>query len=338
MSNVKVGLWAGAVAIVVCVAAMLTRGAAWAAVVCVNALIAIAVVVFINDAWRRRSPGAPTRRVAAAPAPIVQATPEALLRVLGPEHVADAWNLRLRRVGQLVSAPTKFGGVPDFVDGVEQWPRCKQCSEPMTFLGQVEVGPAKPIRWPVEGRLFLFLCNADSTQEPQCETWSPQAGCSACFVQPNQAPRVVLAEGPAELEALAAAVARNEHNTLGGGSLFVGLQRKGRREYLPYLARQYVVDAPVKQPSAREPDDATEEQNAYVSAARQAFEVQVGGFGNWVQSPIEATCSCGAPMELVLQFDAFDEVINLGDTGRAYVFGCQARHAPDAFFLEWQCC
>jgi hypothetical protein len=38
-----------------------------------------------------------------------------------------------------------------------------------------------------------------------------------------------------------------------------------------------------------------------------------------------------------MQFPAFDEVINLGDAGMAYVFGCRSRCASDSFFLEWQC-
>lgn len=131
---------------------------------------------------------------------------------------------------------------------------------------------------------------------------------------------------------------RNEKNTLGGESLFNGFERKGKKAYSPYLARQYVIEAQEKRLSPRMPENGTDEQLGYVCAAQQAFEIQVGGFGDWVQEPIEATCSCGAPMELLVQFDSFDEVINLGDAGRAYVFGCRDRHAPDAFFLDWQCC
>lgn len=54
--------------------------------------------------------------------------------------------------------------------------------------------------------------------------------------------------------------------------------------------------------------------------------------------PIELTCRCGAPMELILQYDAFDGAINLGDTGRAYVFACAQRCSPTAFAARWECC
>jgi hypothetical protein len=279
----------------------------------------------------------PARLAQKATSPKVDISRVNLRRVLGEENLTEAWNLRIHPVGELVNAPCKFGGVPDFIDGKEQWPRCKMCGEPMTFIGQLPVGREEPVRFPTEGRLFLFLCNSDPTSETQCETWDHSSGCSSCFVQPNAATPMPLGEGPAEREALAAAVRRNEKNTQGGESLFEGIRRKGKKAYSPYLARQYAMDFQERLLSPRMPEHASDEQLAHVCAAQEAFQIQVGGFGDWVQEPIEATCSCGAPMELLVQFDALDEVINLGDSGRAYLFGCKDRHAPDAFFLDWQC-
>ena len=42
-------------------------------------------------------------------------------------------------------------------------------------------------------------------------------------------------------------------------------------------------------------------------------------------------------MKFVLQFTAFDEALNLGDAGEAYVFACADRCSPTSFALEWQC-
>lgn len=86
----------------------------------------------------------------------------------------------------------------------------------------------------------------------------------------------------------------------------------------------------------RLPDNPTREHFEYQAAVLGRFDVQVGGFADWVQDEISFACTCGAPTELLLQFSDFDPAMNLGDSGRAYVFGCTRRHAPDAFFLAWQ--
>jgi hypothetical protein len=84
----------------------------------------------------------------------------------------------------------------------------------------------------------------------------------------------------------------------------------------------------------------SEQRYALWAAACDAVEVaiDIGGFPAWLQSPIELTCRCGAPMELIVQYDAFDGAINLGDAGRAYVFACAQRCSPTAFAARWDCC
>ncbi len=326
MANWKVGLIAGGLAVAVSAVTLAVMGTS-AGPICVLALVCVPVAMFINDRLRTRPRRAPKAERA-------EPTPEELERVLGAVNVTEAWNLRLRRAGALVSAPSKFGGVPDFLSE-EQWPRCRMCGEAMTFLGQLPVGANKSLRYPVEGRLFLFLCNSDSREGDQCTTWDHAAGCSACFVQPNALPALPFDDGEPERARLAEAVRRNERVT--ALSDFGGLERRGRRTYFPYLARQYVGDREERRLSTRLPPGATGDQVQCHSLAQQGFEVQISGFADWVQGPMTVTCTCGAPTEVVLQFDAFDEVINLGDAGRAYVFACKERHATDAFFLEWQC-
>lgn len=209
----------------------------------------------------------------------------------------------------------------------------------MTFIGQLGVGPRGPISHPFIGRLFVFLCNSDPTTGRQCETWNRASGASLCYVQPSHLsnlPPQPLGEGEGELLALEKAVQRNETDKVGGKLLVKGIERVGRKQYFPYLTRQYTV-RPVEMLSVQLPENWTDEQMAHVDAISRDLEVQVGGFAQWVQDEIRMACSCGAPADLLLQFDAFDSVINLGDAGRAYVFGCRDRHAPDAFYLEWQC-
>lgn len=231
-------------------------------------------------------------------------SPASLQRIFGAENVTSA--TAYRRIEVAVAGTQKFGGRPDFLTG-EHWPRCKQCQLPMTFIGQLDVGPRAPLPYPREGRLFLFLCNSDPTVGEQCETWDHESGASACFVQPG-------VDAPLPL----------------------GEESTSEKDFSTTLSRLYDAEPHVV-PSVRLTADAGNEQFEHHAAVAKALTVQAGGFGEWVQSPIEVSCSCGAPTELVLQFDAFDEAINLGDAGRAYVFACRDRHAPDAFFVEWQC-
>lgn len=298
-------------------------------------LIAVTAVLFMILFARMRGPRdacpRPTGKAAVAP---MDLSPENLEKVFGVDSVRPAWRLRPHAMPLLISEPSKFGGLPDY-RGSEQWPRCTMCQEPMTFVGQIAVGPDKPISYPSDATLYIFLCTADPTAEPQCQTWDHQNGGSRCFVQPNSLELLPLGEGGAERQALADAVTRNANNTKGGKELWLGLERKGCRAYQPYLTRQYQADLETVL-SVNSRVAKTEEQ--YALCAALGTDVQIGGFADWVQEPISMTCTCGAPTELVLQFEAFDPAINLGDAGRAYVFACKNRHSADAFFLDWQCC
>ncbi|MFN0252519.1 MAG: hypothetical protein ACKV2T_36920 [Kofleriaceae bacterium] len=67
--------------------------------------------------------------------------------------------------------------------------------------------------------------------------------------------------------------------------------------------------------------------------------IEIDAFPDWIQGPHDdLACLCGAAMELVVQFDSFDDAINLGDAGRAYVFACSRRCGPRSFLMRWDCC
>jgi hypothetical protein len=153
-----------------------------------------------------------------------------------------------------------------------------------------------------EGVLFIFLCSSNVSDEP-CQSWDPRSGASACFVQP-------------------------------GGLAAIPPRPPRHRETQVQLQERYAVTS---RPglSVRAGDG---HHDLRARARATTGDVQIGGFGDWIQDEIVATCSCGAPMELLLQLEAFDDHINLGDSGRAYVLGCSRRHAADAFELHWQCC
>ncbi len=155
MANWKIGLIAGGLALTVSAVALAAMGAS-AGPICVLALVCVPVAVFVNERLRTRPQRAPTPQPA-------EPAPEDLERILGAVNVTWAWNLRLRRAGDLVSAPSKFGGVPDFLSG-EQWPRCRMCGEAMTYLGQLPVGPTKSL-----------------------STWRRSAGASSCALRTARA-------------------------------------------------------------------------------------------------------------------------------------------------------
>lgn len=245
-------------------------------------------------------------RASVAPAPQEDLTEDNLRRTFGEDGVARAWTPKLQASPAPVDALERVGGSPAFLAPVE-WPRCRHCGQPLTFVMQVAVGPSRPLRYPREGILYVFLCqrvDPDSTEDAICPMHDVDLGAERCFVQ-------VRPEGP----------------------LALTVETTG-----PKLAESHAVESWEVRPSVRMPPGvASPEQYSLYAAMAGWLDLQVGGFADWVQD--EATpgpCSCGAPRELVLQFSEFDEALNLGGAGRAYVFACSARHAPDAFSLFWQ--
>lgn len=267
----------------------------------------IPVAVFVVE--RFRSP--PRERARSildpgTPVPVEALTEENLRRAFGDDGVAHAWVPKLEESPAHVDALERLGGPPAFLAPVA-WPRCRHCGQPLTFIMQLAVGPERPLRYPQEGLLYVFLCqrvDVNATEGAICPCHDVDLGAERCFVQVRPA-----------------------------GPLGVTVEPTG-----PRLAKSHVVVSWESRPSVRMPAGvATPEQYSLYAAMSGWLDIQVGGFADWVQD--EATpgpCSCGAPRELVLQFAEFEDDLNLGGAGRAYVFACSARHAPDAFSLFWQ--
>ncbi|WP_164018135.1 DUF1963 domain-containing protein [Pyxidicoccus trucidator] len=278
-------------------------------------LCLVPVAVFLAD-WLRSSPragrytaGPREAPPTAGPAPAVPEdalTEENLRRVFGANGVATAWAPKLSASPASVDTLERLGGPPAFLAPVV-WPRCRRCGTPLTFIMQVAVGPERPLRYPEEGLLYVFLCqrvDVRTREDAICPCFDVDQGAERCFVQPRPA-----------------------------GTLTLTVEPIGSR-----LAKSYAVEGWQARPSVRMPAGvATPEQYSLYAAMSGWLDIQVGGFADWVQDEANpGPCSCGAPRELVLQFAEFEDDLNLGGAGRAYVFACSARHAPDAFSLFWQ--
>nr|WP_246357831.1 DUF1963 domain-containing protein [Pyxidicoccus fallax] len=241
----------------------------------------------------------------APPVPPEALTEEHLRRVFGEGGVTPAWVPRLGPAPAPVDALERLGGPPAFLAPVE-WPRCQRCGTQLTFVTQLAVGPVRPLRYREEGLLYVFLCQrVESEKEDSgCLCQDVDSGAERCFVQ-----------------------------TRPSGPLAITVDSSG-----PRLARGRAVESWETAPSVRMPSGVgTPEQYSLSAAVSDRLEFQVGGFAEWIQGDeTPGPCACGAPRELVLQFDEFEEDLNLGGAGRAYVYACSARHAPDAFWLFWQ--
>ncbi|QSQ26073.1 hypothetical protein JY651_14590 [Pyxidicoccus parkwayensis] len=241
------------------------------------------------------------------PAPPEDLTEENLRRAFGDDSVAPAWRPKHEVSPAPVDALERLGGSPAFLAPVEYWPRCRHCKLQLTFIMQVAVGPERPLRYPQEGTLYVFLCqrvDPDVLDGAICPCHDVDLGAECCFVQTRPAG-------------------------------FLGLAVDTNH---PRLAESYAVESWESRPSVRMPPGvATPEQYRLNAGIAGGFTIQVGGFADWMQD--DATpgpCSCGAPRELLLQFSEFTADLNLGGAGRAYVYACSARHAPEAFSLFWQ--
>ena len=278
-------------------------------------LCLVPVAFFMADrlraVLRKARSGAAAPRVGhvarpASPVPVDALTEANLRRVFGEDGVATAWAPKLEASPAPVDALQRLGGPPAFLSPVE-WPHCRRCGQALTFVMQLAVGPECPLRHPQEGLLYVFLCQRVDTKATEgsiCPGFEVGQGAERCFVQPRPAGPLTLTVEP------------------------VG----------PRLAKSYAVEGWEPRPSVRMPGGvATPEQYSLYAAMSGWLDIQVGGFADWVQeAATPGPCSCGAPRELVLQFAEFEDDLNLGGAGRAYVFACSARHAPDAFSLFWQ--
>ncbi len=277
---------------------------------------------------------------AEAPAAPPDLSMEGLSALFGKDGVRETTNVALDQVPKLIDTETKFGGVPGFLESAP-WPRCPSCKDPMMFIGQVAMGPGQPLKYPQDAILYIFLCQSDPTDEPECETWSPESGCSSVFAQVGTSDRHAAEESFLSRSDIASLVSDSCATPDKVHTMWERLSQRGNKEYRATLFGQYqcvfrselsVCDQPI------EGIERTDVHYAAMSALGKDRAVFVGGFPDWVQAPGSPDCKCGKPMEFGIQFTAFDEALNLGDAGEAYVFACPDRCSPTSFALEWQCC
>jgi hypothetical protein len=258
--------------------------------------------------------------------------------MLGDANVKHAWGLAITAVATSQPGRDQVGGIPSNI-GSDIWPACNQCDCPLTFIAQIAVGPDEPLAYPERGSIAIFLCNSEPpTIDDLCVT-ADGVGAVAFFVADT--PTTLPMFTADQLSAINAMHVRSLEIDSGaskkGFAPFL-LPESGGFRARPLL--EHAFRAQRKQVLSTQAQPQNKAAWALWSAQTKANNVAIDihAFPDWVQSPQEHTCSCGAEMELVVQFDSFDDAINLGDAGRAYVFACEKRCGPKSFLVRWDCC
>jgi hypothetical protein len=260
--------------------------------------------------------------------------------LFGADGVREAVHVVLTQVPSLIDAETKFGGVPGYVD-TTRWPTCRGCQDPMMFVGQVAMGPDLPLMFPTPAILYIFLCQSGPDS---CESWDPRSGCSSAFAQVGSRPDLQPPRenfiAPSVIERLVADAceATSARASRTQATLVVNSFQQGHKEHRTTLIGQYACEYRTQLSVCDQVSELSPEHYAAMAELGKSRAVFIGGFPDWVQAPSSPECACGKAMEFVLQFNAFDAALNLGDAGEAYVFACPDRCAPTSFALEWQCC
>jgi hypothetical protein len=265
---------------------------------------------------------------------------EANLRaVLGEENVKQAWGLAITPVGRSQPARDQVGGIPTNI-GRDIWPECEQCHSALTFTAQVAVGPSEVLSYPEPGSVAIFICNSEPPSIDDLCITAEGTGTACFFV--TDAPTTAPMFTAEQCEQIDATLAR-------GLEIARGASKQGYKPFLlpssggfrarPLLERAFHAER--KQILSTRTDESDDAASALWAAhsSRNEVALEINAFPDWVQAPQDDhVCACGSPMELVIQFDAFDDAINLGDAGRAYVFACARRCGPRSFLLRWDCC
>ncbi|MCE9580443.1 MAG: hypothetical protein K8W52_45410 [Deltaproteobacteria bacterium] len=274
-------------------------------------------------------------------APPVLDTSEANLRaVLGDDNVMIASGLAIESVAETQPGREQVGGLPAGI-GAASWPRCAACQCLMTFIGQVAVGPDEQPSYPERGSLAIFRCNAEPPPSGAPCAANDASGSVCFFVTANHPPEASAFSDEERLQ-IERALAQAHAAPSPRRAPFSALSERGYRGQ-PVLDHAYRVERR-RVVSCRAPQGvglSAAAANALWAAARAAsgVAIEIGGFPDWIQAPIDdLRCACGAPMELIVQYEAFDDAINLGDAGRAYVFACAQRCSPTSFTSRWDCC
>ena len=261
-----------------------------------------------------------------------------LRRVLGDDNVKHACGLAVTAVATSQPGRDQVGGVPANI-GSDIWPTCEQCRCPLTFIAQVAVGPDEALAYPERGSIAIFLCNSEPPTNNQLCVTAEGVGAVAFFVAdaPTASP-MFTAEQLSMIDAMHVRGLEIDRGASKKGYVPFLLPASGGFRARPLLEHAFRAERKQVLSTQAETHDKAAWALWHAQTKANNLAIEINAFPDWVQAPQEHTCSCGAEMELVIQFDSFDDAINLGDAGRAYVFACVKRCGPKSFVVRWDCC
>lgn len=221
-----------------------------------------------------------------------------------------------------------FGGDPTRI-AEHHWPVCRQCSKPMQFFLQLNLGSIPrefdvPLR---NGLLQLFYCSSD---DGACETWDPFSGTHHVVIQNED---VMNTLRPSGLEPLA-------KTSIVGWERFIDLPHPEEHERLG-LNYRYDFDKNVVSVKCEDPKIELKDIDIDLNVAESISDAEagdkLGGWPFWVQSAEYPDCpQCGSQMNLLLQIDSQDNLPYMfGDLGCAHITQCY-KH-PDVLAFGWAC-
>jgi predicted DNA-binding WGR domain protein len=179
----------------------------------------------------------------------------------------------------------QFGGMPPGVSE-EDWPRCKDCDQPMQFLFLLN---AHPERLPLKksAALAVFMCGGE-VSGGGCPTYDPNDGANAVLLLSKKALALPAIEQPPAGE-------------------------QGQSEEL--LPKRFLY----REVPELEPEEEDEEN-------MDGMADKVGGYPGWLQDAEVPKCrKCRKPMHFVAQLHDQGK-LNFGDSGEAYLFVCPQEH------------
>lgn len=198
---------------------------------------------------------------------------------------------------------SRFGGRPLIPRAATPvWPCCRECKEPMQFLGQLVLAPEKGER--LDRLVLLFMCSADT-----CETWDAEQGANKAMVVVGNSWKIW------------------EPPQVGGSGTPLLRSDVYGVEMVDWEA-QADEDGDVYDPARQSWADAHK-------VARRKVVGQMFGQPSWLQSADDPECpTCGKGMAFIAQLEEgprYETSMNFGG-GSAYVFCCGSHAAK---FL-WQ--
>lgn len=225
----------------------------------------------------------------------------------------DAYLCELHRASQPVQTLTlKVGGLPVLLHEIE-WPACRECGQPMSFLAQV------PLHSPIAfsrkyAMAYVFMCQGklDQRLRLQCRTWDAFAGANKVILQ-------------------------------------AGIGRARVPDRAPTYPDYIVTLTLVREPLIDRSDFLVDQDPAEAVSEL----TKIGGVPAWLQSNDTPQCpGCGGAMRFVAQLnDELDgplpadpikwgderyRFLGFGDSGLGYLFLCENECGANGAVFLWQ--